>query len=520
MPASELNSEALDEQTPTPGEFSTLENVLDSVDGVEYDMVGENGEVLMRTNRQTIDDPGRQTMSMDEIEALKKEGTGAGKDLIARILLSHSALDQKTAFSLAKYTLRKTKKYMRRFTVLPLDVRTLACWMIAEKDATKVLELREEMLALIGSWANVHYSCDSQIYRTSSKIGDIGIGRWLVVDETGGLVVAAMAERMGVLYPPEEDKDSDKDLPPTKPENDLNIDGVLDGSVSSEAMSYYYHHQNVTSAMSAKSNTLTLVHANAQPNLSLLSYFLFDPSNSSLTHPLHTHLKTLSWLQLLSPHEDNGYTEPDVVPNETIQTWKSGKRGTYHRKRRRWEKIKAVVDETRAGVFDGLIVAASMSPTTILQATIPLLRGGAQVVVYSPTIEPLTELADYCSTARRSAFLNNPPEPSEVPSEDFPLNPTLLLAPTVQTARKRGWQVLPGRTHPLMTGRGGAEGYLFTATRVLPADGKVEARGKFQKKKFEKETAVDKKAEDDTQNLKREGSIELAKCDTKRTKLE
>ena len=34
-----------------------------------------------------------------------------------------------------------------------------------------------------------------------------------------------------------------------------------------------------------------------------------------------------------------------------------------------------------------------------------------------------------------------------------------------------------------MTSKGGAEGYLFTATRVLPAEGKVEARGRFSKKR-------------------------------------
>jgi len=34
-----------------------------------------------------------------------------------------------------------------------------------------------------------------------------------------------------------------------------------------------------------------------------------------------------------------------------------------------------------------------------------------------------------------------------------------------------------------MTGKGGAEGYLFTAVRVIPAEGKVEARGKFARRK-------------------------------------
>lgn len=63
------------------------------------------------------------------------------------------------------------------------------------------------------------------------------------------------------------------------------------------------------------------------------------------------------------------------------------------------------------------------------------------------------------------------------------MNPTLLLNTGVQSARIREWQVLPGRTHPVMTGRGGAEGFLFTAVRVVPARGRVEARGKFARKR-------------------------------------
>ncbi len=36
-----------------------------------------------------------------------------GKDLIAKLMLSHTAaIDQKASFSLAKYKLLKTKKYM------------------------------------------------------------------------------------------------------------------------------------------------------------------------------------------------------------------------------------------------------------------------------------------------------------------------------------------------------------------------------------------------------------------------
>ncbi|KAK6583552.1 hypothetical protein PZA11_003282 [Diplocarpon coronariae] len=433
-------------------------------DGVEYQLVGPDNEVIMRSNRETIDSSAHQTLTMAEIETLKREGTGAGKDLIAKLMASHLGIDQKTAFSLAKYKLLKTKKYLRRFTVLPVDVPTLTRWIAEEKDTGKILELREEMLALAGSWANVHFSS------ALPTQPDLAGGRWLVVDETGGLLVAALAERMGILYP-------------------LSPDDAI---------------------------TLTLVHANAQPNVSLLKYFSYDPTTASpatpTPHPLSTHLHTLSWLQLVSPSLDTTYsTAIPLLTSEELSSLKSGKRGTYYRKLRRHTRVKNIVTSTRAGNFDGLVVASHMDPVSILRHTIPLLRGGAQVSIYSPTIEPLVALADVYSTPRPEFNTGNivgtgcrpqshdEPAPRTTParnpdtwpgSPDFPLNPTLLLSTSVQSCRLRPWQVLPGRTHPSMTGKGGAEGYLFTATRVVPARGRVEARGKFVKRRVELEGAA------------------------------
>lgn len=147
-----------------------------------------------------------------------------------------------------------------------------------------------------------------------------------------------------------------------------------------------------------------------------------------------------------------------------------------------------------------MIITSNMSPVSILHHLVPLLKGGAPVVIYSPVIEPLVELADLYSTSRRTAFVTSPPLDTDIgpikndanaPSTlkaktetpDFPLNPTLLLSISIQASKARKWQVLPGRTHPMMTGCGGGEGYLFTGIRVVPADGKIEARGKFGKRK-------------------------------------
>jgi tRNA (adenine-N(1)-)-methyltransferase non-catalytic subunit len=470
VPASELHADTIAEEasSSTP---SNPTSIIDAGDGVEFQLVGENGEVVMRSNRETIDDSARQTLTMEEIEELKREGTGAGKDLIAKLMLSHTGIEQKTAFSLAKYKLLKTKKYLRRFTLLPLDVAMLCHWMVEEKGAGKILEFREELLALAGSWSNVHYASES------STTPGFGGGRWLVVDETGGLLVAAMAERMGILYP--EDNVSDETIDP-------------DQEVPSTRGREFDHSFE-------SSNTLTLLHTNAQPNLSLLTYFHYNPNAPSLTsshtHPLATHLLPLSWLQLISPHLDSTYSSPPPIYTlEERQEMKSGKRGTYYRKLRRYNRTKHIVDSTLAGNFDGLAIASSMSPESILRHTIPLLRGGAPIVIYSPTIEPLVQLADVYSTSRRTAFIQSPPASFQAlttedqkarwkGNEDFPLNPTLVLNASVQSARVREWQVLPGRTHPLMTGKGGAEGYLFTGVRVRPAEGRVEARGKFVRKK-------------------------------------
>jgi tRNA (adenine-N(1)-)-methyltransferase non-catalytic subunit len=473
VPASELHAETIAEEDEGEAENPSKDvKITIGGGGVEFELVGENGEVIMRSNRETIDDSARQTLTMEEIEELKKHGTDSGKDLIAKLMLSHTALDQKTAFSLAKYKLLKTKKYLRQFTVLPLDVAMLTHWLIEEKDAARIMEMRQEMIALLGCWGNVHFSGDAGLPGVPETPGN---GRWLVVDEVGGLLVAAMAERMGVLQPdgPAESRPASDIKPQTN-----NIQAHLPEDLSS-----FY----------ANSNTLTMVHTNAQPNLSLLKYFNYNADVPQPDHPLTRHLKTISWLQLLAPEEDTAYClAPPSATLEELASWKSGKRGTYYRKRRRYTRIRSIVDETRAGSFDGLVIASSMDPIGILRELVPLLRGGAPIAIYSPTIEPLTTLADCYSMGRRTAFITAPPSDGDLTlwqgNDDYPLNPTLLLGATVQTSKVREWQVLPGRTHPFMTSRGGAEGYVFTATRVMPVEGKIEARGNYKRRKAAMDT--------------------------------
>ncbi|KAG6114108.1 hypothetical protein E4U31_006570 [Claviceps sp. LM219 group G6] len=541
VPGRELNEDILAETNVNENPSADGEAAVVAEDGEELALVDETGKVIARSNREIIDDSARQTLTTEEIEELKKKGASAGKELIAKLMLSHTAIDQKTSYSLAKYKLLKEKKFLRRFTVLPLDVVLLGQWLLEDKDAARVLEMRPEMMGLLGCWADVHFG-GSPIEGVSEPHG----GRWLVVDDTGGLLIAAMAERMGILYPQSESQEYEEDagvqeaLTEQQPAetNGTETNGTGSNGTGSNGTGSNGTGSNGTEEVPqpqepqepqqtdkqqqqqqiqtnaprklkkrprkddldehyALTNTLTIIHANAQPNLSVLRFFDYDagdPNPPYPYHPLFTHLLPISWLQLVSPGDDLAYTEkPAEVPPQVLASWKPNRRGNYHRKRRRWARTHEIVDATRAGGFSGLAVASTMDPISLLRHALPLLAGGSPIAIYSPTIELLEQLVDCFSIARRAAWVSSPPPETAgktqaeldrwAGTKQFPINPTLVLGASVQSSRARRWQVLPGRTHPFMTGRGGADGFLFTGWRSIPAEGRISARGKFQKKK-------------------------------------
>lgn len=560
VPASELHADVIAEESQPSHQDSDApeENIISATDGVEYSLVdSETGAVVVRSNREIIDDNARQTLTWEEIEALKRDGTDSGQDLIAKLMLSHTGMDQKTTFSMAKYKLLKEKKFLRRFTVLPVDVSNFGNFWMGERDTSKIMEMREEMIGLVGCWANIHFSGkdhaelqdaitalpkseEVEIEEVKNSTHPEGT-RYLVVDDTTGLLVAALAERMGVLYSEEADGDesglqegpnenpkqatsanatdgkdaimastqeqatqetSNDTIPPVKRDHEGNPKESIDTDSRPKPSDDANQQAKKRRQLPRKSdfhipynttNTMTLVHTNGQPNLTALNYWGFDSTNPNHPpHPLLDHLLPLTWLQLLEPSCDSVYaTEPICRPAEEISHWKPNRRGNYHRKRRRWARTRYIVDTTRAGGFAGLVAASTMDPVSVLRPLLPLLAGGSPVALYSPHLEPLARLADCFSVARRAAFIQGPASDETVTAEDlerwagtdeFPLNPTLLLGVQIHTSRARRWQVLPGRTHPVMTARGGAEGYIFTAWRVKPAEGRIAARGKFQKR--------------------------------------
>lgn len=147
-------------------EFTRDEN--DTVNEMEPD---EN-------NRELYDDPSAQQLTMDEIEELKKTSADGGRELIDRVISSHSAFQKKTTFSQEKYIKRKEQKFLKRFTPVPIGSSELIDYYL-DKEAHKVLDISEESLGLMLSLANIRPG-----------------GTYLVVDDMSGLIVAALLERM------------------------------------------------------------------------------------------------------------------------------------------------------------------------------------------------------------------------------------------------------------------------------------------------------------------------------------
>jgi hypothetical protein len=97
--------------------------------------------------------------------------------------------------------------------------------------------------------------------------------------------------------------------------------------------------------------------------------------------------------------------------------------------------------ELHTGNWDGLILATELNPLSVIARLSPYLAGSGIIVAYSPYVQVLAEVLQY--TKKDQNFLNA----------------------NITESWTRTYQVLPGRTHPLMT-TSGTGGYLFHATRV------------------------------------------------------
>ncbi|KAL8153866.1 hypothetical protein V2J09_011626, partial [Rumex salicifolius] len=156
--------------------LQTSEVRLPGKDGQEKE--NDTEEVEMRDNRGLVDDNTAQSLTGEDINAMKREGATGGQ-IVEALIANSSTFEKKTAFSQEKYLLRKQKKYAPRILLRRPFARSI-CEGYFKKHPARTGFLRLDTLSLLLSLANVTANSDI-----------------LVVDMVGGLITGAVAERLG-----------------------------------------------------------------------------------------------------------------------------------------------------------------------------------------------------------------------------------------------------------------------------------------------------------------------------------
>lgn len=182
--------------------------------------------------------------------------------------------------------------------------------------------------------------------------------------------------------------------------------------------------------MGGEGRIITIHDSESPPPYPVMTNMNFSPETISI-------LSSLNWATA-----DEEYTP--ILPPTEVETTDA----KSERQKSRLNKRKAMTNhlfstrkELFDGEFDGLILATQYDPYSIIEKYAQYLGGSANLVVHSPYPQILADL---------QTKLRNYPE---------------WLSPSLTESWLRRYQVLPGRTHPLMN-MSGSGGYLLHVIRV------------------------------------------------------
>ncbi|KAF5210644.1 tRNA (adenine(58)-N(1))-methyltransferase non-catalytic subunit trm6 [Clavispora lusitaniae] len=299
-----------------------LENEMD--DEMTKDQLTKFFEVSAESNQDIINIGSKiQKLDSKQINELKQSGASSdiGQKIIEKIIAGHDAFDKKTLFSQQKYLRRKQQKFLRRFQVEYVGPSQVLQYYI-DKDIQKVLDMSEETLGLLLSHANIRPG-----------------GNYLVIDDTAGVVVYAMLERM------------------------------------------------------QGQGSIMLIHENEHANLASLRHSDYSEEYQQKM------IKTVSWLQFLEP--ENEKIHWDALTEEELAALKPTKQLQYQRRSKRAAEINENLEVISKGNFDALVAVSTLSIPSFLDPVISAIGGSRPVVFYSQFKEMLLETQHELSKDKR-----------------------------------------------------------------------------------------------------------------------
>ncbi|KAI0785350.1 Gcd10p-domain-containing protein [Irpex lacteus] len=308
--------------------------------GLSYDIVDRGLKVVPprtivevedtdATNELINDGDAVQPLTIKEIEELKNSGIHAS-EIIQKQIEQHANFQLKTEYSKEKYKKRKEAKYSKGFTtVIPTLFNVCDYWF--NKDHDRLRDIRPDTLSQILNLGSIRPG-----------------GRYLVVDDASGIVVAGVLQRLG-----------------------------------------------------GKGRLITLCDIDSPPAYPCLAQMNFPKEYTSL-------MSTLNWA---TGDEDYTPILPSAEP-PTGEFKSEGQRSRLNKRKAAIDTLYQNRDELFAGEFDGLLIASQYEPWSIIERLSPYLGGSASIVVHSPQVQILSDLycklrdlPQYLGTSLTEGFL-------------------------------------------------------------------------------------------------------------------
>ncbi|XP_076463840.1 tRNA (adenine(58)-N(1))-methyltransferase non-catalytic subunit TRM6-like [Babylonia areolata] len=397
-----------------------------------------------KDNRDLVDSGENQKLTQEEIMKMKEEGL-SGQDIVEKLVEQSETFKTKTEFSQEKYIKKKKKKHMLVFRILHPSSRLLLDTF--KHSPSKICNLRADSLSQLLCYSNV---------MSGSTVA--------VVESCHGLVLGTVMERMGGcgrvihLFPgndmnrhvvsefnfPEDQMKTLLEFPLNKlasledgtllsaEDPSDRTDAVVNTSEAGDAVPKVESSGDTTKQQDDKS---------AQPE-STASAMEVDKDNDGEPAP--------------DEKEDEEGDDPlDKITEAKVE----GKEKSNTRQKRgkprnnpaeqaakrqlRAERLREAATILSDKNLDSLIIATKYDCVAILMRLLPYVAPSRPVVVFCQHKEPLVE----CFTKVKESGCGIQLKLSE--------------------SWYREYQVLPSRTHPLMS-MSGTGGYLLSFIRVMP----------------------------------------------------
>lgn len=385
---------------------------------------------LPTATNEELYDRGIQTISNEEIAQMKAEGK-SGDDIIRAIAAASKTFDSKTEFSQEKWLRKKHAKYNTDITILrPTPQSVLRAAL--EKNARRVMYLRDDTLAQILQMANV--GVDS---------------RTLVVETTSGLIAGSVAYRQG-----ENAKVLNAFIgqsPTLTLVDDLNLSQAARASISSFPLSEIFTVAPVNPTLALEGMGLPEPFINQNTRVSDQGRIIPLNDANTMASMTTTNLTTTITSTAVDANTDS-MTDTDALTSPRIsddgddksdvQNETEGKAVMTEKDVPLYRRYSNIGLQTLAQGATSLILCTTYSPSELLLPLLPYLLPSSPFVVYCPNPEPLTRLQTLLSSQRRATDVH------------------------VQEYWTREIQVLPNRTHPMMS-TSGTGGYILSGVTII-----------------------------------------------------